>query len=110
MSDRKELNGSVTLLAEAMRKVFTEAVEAAVEPLGNEIRKDIEGAERRINANTAASMAAFKDEVKVSMADFKDDVLKEIANEGKEIRSGLYTQIAEQNKRIAQIEKNQNNS
>ena len=34
---KKSLNGSVVLLAEAMRKVFSEAVEGAIEPLRDDI-------------------------------------------------------------------------
>lgn len=33
MSDQTKLNGSVNMLADAMRRVFTESVEGAVEPL-----------------------------------------------------------------------------
>lgn len=33
MPEDKKLNGSLDLLAKAMRQVFTEAVEEAVEPL-----------------------------------------------------------------------------
>lgn len=37
MMAEKSLNGSVGLLADAMRKVFSEAVEDAVEPLRDDI-------------------------------------------------------------------------
>ena len=35
---KKKLNGSADLLAKAMRKVFTEAVEDAVEPLSTQVK------------------------------------------------------------------------
>jgi len=38
MADKSKLNGSVDLLAEAMRKVFSEAVEEAVNPLTTEVK------------------------------------------------------------------------
>ena len=46
MSESKKLNGSVGLLAKAMKQVFTEAVEGTVEPIHEElkgIKSDIEG-------------------------------------------------------------------
>ena len=51
MSNGK-LNGSVDLLADAMRKVFSEAVEAAVEPLTAEVkalRTEVGEMEGRLN-------------------------------------------------------------
>ena len=38
MPGTSKLNGSVDLLADAMRKVFSEAVEGAVEPLTTEVK------------------------------------------------------------------------
>ncbi|MCE2522773.1 MAG: hypothetical protein J4F49_06090 [Rhodobacteraceae bacterium] len=46
-SVKEKMNGSVNLLADAMRKVFTEAMEVAVQP----VRSDMEGMETRINKN-----------------------------------------------------------
>ena len=37
MGESGKLNGSVDMLAQAMRKVFSEAVEGAVEPLRDDI-------------------------------------------------------------------------
>ena len=37
MGEQGKLNGSVDMLAQAMRKVFSEAVEGAVEPLRDDI-------------------------------------------------------------------------
>ena len=48
----KKLNGSVDTLALAMRQVFTEAVEGAVEPLATEVkalRTDMRDMEGRLN-------------------------------------------------------------
>lgn len=38
MRQEDKLNGSVDILAEAMRQVFTEAVEGAVDPLTTEVK------------------------------------------------------------------------
>ena len=38
MTDAPKLNGSVDLLAKAMRQVFTEAVQGAVEPVKTEVQ------------------------------------------------------------------------
>jgi len=43
--DKGKLNGSVNVLAEAMRNVFSEAVISAVEPL----REDMQAMENRLN-------------------------------------------------------------
>ncbi|MDE0412106.1 MAG: hypothetical protein OXI37_07840 [Gammaproteobacteria bacterium] len=46
MSESNKLNGSVGLLAKAMKQVFTEAVEGTVEPIHEElkgIKSDIKG-------------------------------------------------------------------
>ena len=93
-----ELNGSVDLLANAMRKVFKEAMHGAVEPLSKQLTQtthDIEGVERRLNAN---------------MADLKDEILTKIDKEGEEIRTGVYSQIAEQQKEIGQMKKSKSAS
>jgi len=51
-SDKKGLNGSVDLLATAMRDVFKEAVEGAVEPIESQVkalRTDMGDMEARLN-------------------------------------------------------------
>lgn len=95
MNEKSPLNGSVNLLAEAMKKVFTEAMQG----VALEIREDVEGVERRING----SMAELKSELNTNMADLKDEVLTKIDQEGEEIRTGVYGQIAEQQKQIGQM-------
>ena len=54
----EKLNGSTDLLAKAMRQVFTEAVEGAVEPL----REDIKGI--REDVNDIRDTMATKDDIK----------------------------------------------
>ena len=48
MSEDRKLNGSVDLLAEAMRQVFSEGVEKAVEPLRSEMKELFAEQERKI--------------------------------------------------------------
>ena len=92
MSKKSEgLNGSVDLLARAMREVFTEAVQSAVEPLNDNVKA------------LRSEVRDMDNRIKNDMADMKDDVLKQIDSEGKEIRSGVYGQLAEQQKQIGQI-------
>lgn len=45
----KKLNGSVDILAKAMRQVFTEAVEEAVEPLRSDMSERFDGVEGRLD-------------------------------------------------------------
>ena len=54
MSKKSKLNGSVDLLADAMRQVFSEAVEGAVKPLTTEVkamRTEMHDMEDRLNKN-----------------------------------------------------------
>ena len=58
MSDSSKLNGSVDTLARAMRQVFSEAVEGAVEPLREDMkgaRDDMHAMEGRLNARIATT-------------------------------------------------------
>lgn len=55
MTDANKMNGSMDLLAKAMRQVFTEAVEDAVDPLRTEMkatpaesRDDMNGMAQRV--------------------------------------------------------------
>jgi len=82
--DNRGLNGSVDLLADAMRRVFNEAVEGAVKPIITEVK-------------------AMRTEVRDEMADIKDDLTKKMEDEGKRTRSNVQAQIAEQEKKIAQM-------
>ena len=47
---KKALNGSTDLLAKAMRKVFIEAVEGAVEPLREDLEKGLKDTNEKIDA------------------------------------------------------------
>jgi len=52
MTDKSKLNGSVDLLADAMRKVFSEAVEGAIDPVTTQVkalRSDMHDMEERLN-------------------------------------------------------------
>ena len=53
--DAKNLNGSVKLLADAMKKVFQEGIQGAIEPGRNdmkEVRSDMKGMEARLSDDT----------------------------------------------------------
>ncbi len=73
MSDKGKLNGSVDILAKAMREVFTEAVEGAVDPLTTEVkalRTEVGDMEGRLNdridttnENMAAQFAAQEEKI-----------------------------------------------
>ena len=60
-----KLNGSVDLLAQAMRKVFSEAVEAAVEPMHSDlkgIKGDIDGIKGDIETTNKNMQAQFAEQ------------------------------------------------
>lgn len=77
MAEQKKLNGSADLLADAMRKVFTEAVEAGVAPVRDDmarmegrLREDVTEMEGRLhkridttNENMAAQFAAQEQKI-----------------------------------------------
>ena len=74
---KESLNGSVELLAKAMRAVFSEAVEGAVEPL----RKDMKGArddmlamEGRLNAHINTTNENVQGQLAQHRKDISDDV------------------------------------
>ena len=78
MTDKPGLNGSVNLLADAMRKVFTEAVEGAVDPLRTEmkamrteIRDDMNSMEKRLEAKIDTRADTTDQNVQVQIADME---------------------------------------
>ena len=56
MTDKEKLNGSVTLLAEALSQVFTEAVQVAIDPL----RKDMNERFAQVDERFACMDEHFK--------------------------------------------------
>ena len=78
MSDKPGLNGSVNLLADAMRRVFTEAVEGAVDPLRTEmkamrteIRDDMNAMEQRLEAKIDQRADTTDQNVQAQIADME---------------------------------------
>ena len=59
MADSEKLNGSVDLLAKAMRQVFKESVEAAVDPIATQVK-----ALRTETHDLKADVAEVKQDVK----------------------------------------------
>ena len=92
----EQLNGSVDLLAKAMRQVFTEAVESAVQPLATEVkalRTEVNDMEGRLNAridttneNMQAQFAQHRKDVAADMATMEQRLRKDVA---KDIKSAL---------------------
>jgi len=87
------LNGSVDLLANAMRKVFSEAVEGAVKPLTLEV-KAITSEVKAIQSE----VKAIKSEVKAMRSDIND--LKE---ENQTTRDNVQSQLASHRKEVNRI-------
>ena len=82
MSDSKRLNGSVDLLAKAMRQVFQEATQQAVEPVMDEMVKMEDRLDKKI------------DTVNQNMQDKIDTV-----------NQNMQSQFAEQEKKIGKMVK-----
>ena len=76
---KKNLNGSTDLLAKAMRKVFIEAVEGAVEPLREDLGEGSDGLEslekelKTTNENVQAQLAQNRKDIS---ADLKKELRK----------------------------------
>ena len=90
-ANQTSLNGSVDLLANAMRQVFTEAMQQAVEP----VRKDMENMETRLNK----SMSNMEDRLDKRMDGLKDDFTKQIDT----TNENMQAQFAEQQKKIGRL-------
>lgn len=76
---KEKMNGSVDLLAKAMHKVFTEAVEGAVEPLTTEVKalrtevRDVKEQVGTLKGSVQAQLAQHRkdvsDDVKAALVD-----------------------------------------
>lgn len=87
-SDKGGLNGSVNVLADAMRQVFTEAVEKTAEPLQNEMkamRTDMRDMEGRLNKKIDATekrlnkrVDTTNENVQAQLAQHREDVRADI--------------------------------
>ena len=86
--DREPLNGSVELLAKAMRQVFTDAVAQGVEPIAGEV------------ACIRADLAGVKEDlagVKEDMKDMEGRLSKRMDN----LESNVQAQLAENRRQVA---------
>ena len=85
---KKGLNGSVNLLADAMRKVFTEAVEGAVEPLTAEVkalRTETHDMEGRLNKRIDETNKKIDDGLKTT----NENVQAQLAQQNKNVQAQL---------------------
>lgn len=76
MTGNPKLNGSVDLLAQAMRSVFSEAVQGAVEPLAEQVKA-----------------------VRTDVSELRSDMNKQI----KTTNENMQSQFAQQEKKIGQL-------
>lgn len=94
-NDREPLNGSVELLANAMRQVFTDAVAQGIEPIAGEvacIRTDL--------ADVKEDLA----EVKLEVAGVKEDMKNMEGRLNKRmdnLESNVQAQLAENRRQVA---------
>ena len=87
-ADKPGLNGSVNLLADAMRRVFTEAVEGAVDPLRTEMkamRTDMRDMETRLEAKIDARAETTDQNVQAQIADLDGRMQKGFADVNRRI-------------------------
>ena len=88
MSKGKKLNGSVDLLAQAMKKVFSEAVEGAVTPLTTEVktlrgemhgmRDEMHGMEGRMEERLAKGLKTTNENVQAQLAQNREDIRNDV--------------------------------
>ena len=104
-SNREPLNGSVELLARAMREVITDAVTQGMGPLSGQvacIRQDLTGVKDDL-AEVKEDLAAVKEdlaEVKEDLAGVKDEV-KVLGVRMDNMESNVQAQLAEHRKQVA---------
>ena len=71
---KSKLNGSVELLATAMRKVFTEAVQEGLEP----VRKDMKDMESRLNTRIDTTNENVQAQLAQNRKDVRSDLREEL--------------------------------
>ena len=88
MDQSDGLNGSVDLLARAMRTVFSDAVQEGVKPVREDIRdmegrlkKEIETGLKDTNENVQAQLAQHRKDVATQLARTRKDVAKDFRRE-----------------------------
>ena len=78
---KSNLNGSVNLLADAMRKVFSEAVQGAVEPLRKDVKELREHVDQRIDETDKKIDEGLKttnENVQAQIAQHRKDVAADV--------------------------------
>jgi len=93
--DKGKLNGSVNVLAEAMRNVFSEAVISAVEPL----REDMQAMENRLNGRID-DLETRIDNVKNDLETRIDNVKNDLETRIDTTNQNMQAQFAHQEKKI----------
>ena len=76
--DKDRLNGSVSLLADAMRQVFSEAVQGAVEPVATEVkalRTEVHDMEGRLNERIDTT----NENVQAQLAQHRKDISEDMS-------------------------------
>lgn len=105
-SNREPLNGSVELLARAMREVITDAVTQGIGPLSGQvacIRDDLAGVKDDLAevkedlAGVKEDLAGVKDEVKVlgvRMDNMESNVQAQLAEHRKQVAADMRRQLS----------------
>lgn len=88
MNQSDRLNGSVDLLARAMRTVVSEAVQEGIKPAREDMRdmegrlkKEIETGLRNTNENVQAQLAQHRKDVSAQLAKNRKDVAEDFKRE-----------------------------
>jgi len=84
---KDKMNGSVDLLAKAMRQVFTEAVEDAVEPLREDVKDirenmttkdDLKAVEGRLDKKIDDGQRTTNENVQAQLAQHRQDIASDV--------------------------------
>ena len=87
-SNAEKLNGSVDMLANAMRQVFKEAVEGAVEPTHKEVkalRTDMQSMEGRLNTKIDATEERLNERIDTT----NENVQAQLAQHREDVRADI---------------------
>ena len=84
--DAKKLNGSVELLVDAMKKVFQEGIQGAIEPVRadiKEVRSDMKGMETRLNNDMKGMETRLSDDIDTTNQNMQAQFAKQEEKIGK---------------------------
>ena len=103
MNQAERFNGSVDLLANAMRTVVSEAVLEGIKP----VREDMRAMEGRLRKEIETGLRNTNESFQAQLAEHREEVAKEVKSALRTTNQNVQAQLAEHRKEVAaQLAKN----